>query len=479
MKQDKKTATSHCHDFGKLLPQAPELEEAVLGAIMIEKEAISKINLIAEDFYIPKNQTVFKTVQSLANQQKPIDMHTVVEQLRKNGTIDDIGGAYYITLLTAKVSSAAHLEYHALILKQKSTARKLIQMAYSVQSMAFDETVDIADAIELAEREFTAISAETTEAECFDMQEALTETLDYMAQLQVRREKGENTAISTGLQQLNNALNGGWQAPDLIILGGRPSMGKTQLAVHFAKNAGLQGDECLFVSIEMTKIQLIIRMITENEGIDFYRLKTGQLSREEWQLVNEKVGELERLNLSIADSHNVRNLNTIKSLARRQKRKGDLKLLIIDYLQLIETNMKFGTRDLEIGYITRNLKSLAKELNIPIILLAQLNRPTKGAKVEIPRLHDLRESGNIEQDADVVIFPHRPTYYDKEAHDDNGSWENKGFLVIAKHREGAKDDYVMFYHDERFKKIWGEENNGFKPNNYPVGKHLERDRKRR
>jgi len=216
----------------------------------------------------------------------------------------------------------------------------------------------------------------------------------------------------------------------------------------------------------MTKIQLIIRMITENEGIDFYRLKTGQLNNEEWSLIEEMVTKISRLKLHIADDHKVRYLSNIKSMSRRLARRGNLGMIFIDYLGLIRTNMKFGTRDLEIGYITGELKNLAKELNVPIMLLAQLNRPLKGAKVSSPKLEDLRESGNIEQDADIVIFPHRPSYYDSEAMDENGiTWKNRGGLIIAKHREGEINTKVLFKHDNSFKKIFDDTTLLFSNNN--------------
>lgn len=232
-------------------------------------------------------------------------------------------------------------------------------------------------------------------------------------------------------------------------------MGKTQFALHFAKAASEAEKHCLFVSIEMTAEQLIMRMLTEDERLNLYDMKTGQLGREEWICIDENIREIENNKLFIADSYHIRYLNSIKSLARKLHRTDQLDLLIIDYLQLIKTNQTFGTRDLEIGYITGELKSLAKELNTPVILLAQLSRPPKGTKVQIPVLSDLRESGNIEQDADKVIFPHRPSYYDTEAVESNGRrWKNRGVLIIGKDREGAKDEKVYFQTDDRFKKIW-------------------------
>lgn len=452
-----KNQTTMCikNEFGKLPPQAPELEEIILGAIISEKDAIEKIELEPSDFYNVKHQTIFTAIQRLHGNHNPIDMFTVVDELKRMNELETVGGAYEITMLSMKVSSAANLEYHTSIIKQKSIARKLIALSSEIQTMAYSEDTDVADVLEFMEQNFTNISTGSTHVEASDSEQSISETIKYMQKLQYEAENGRSAAIPTGLSELDKQLNGGWKAPDLIVLGGRPSMGKTQFAVSFAKAATESNNPTLFVSIEMTKIQLIIRMITENDAIDFYKIKTGQLSNDEWKLVDEMVNKISKLDLFISDDFKIRHLNNIKSLARKMARKNGLKLLIVDYLGLIKVAGKFGTRDLEIGNITGELKNLCKELNIPIILLAQLNRAEKGAKVRRPQLSDLRESGNIEQDADIVIFPHRPHYYDSEALDAEGqSWENRGELVIGKHREGEINAVVKFKHDKSFKKIF-------------------------
>ena len=451
--QNNKQITS-MNEFGKLPPQAPELEELILGALLVESDSINKIELDAIDFYKISHQLIFQAIMNLHDRHNPIDMFTVTDELRTMGEIDNVGGAYFVTLLTMKVNSAANIEYHSKIIKQKSIARKLIALSSDIQTMAFDDKTDVADVLEFMEMNFTDISTGSIHTDASNIVSSLNETLNYMQKLQVEATNGRPSAIPTGLVDLDRELNGGWKAPDLIVLGGRPSMGKTQFAVHFSKIATQNNYPTLFVSIEMTKIQLIIRMITENEAVDFYKIKTGQLSMQEWQEVDKMVTKISKLDLFIADDYKIRYLNNIKTLARKMARKGQLKLMIIDYLGLIKTTVKFGTRDLEIGYITGELKSLCKELNIPIILLSQLNRPIKGTKVFAPRLEDLRESGNIEQDADIVIFPHRPSYYDLEAKDSEGnSWINRGDLLIAKHREGNLNVKIRFKHDNVFKKI--------------------------
>lgn len=459
MAKTNKTTFTETSEFGKLPPQSADLEEAVLGALLIEKDAIEKVDLNYDDFYKAAHQIIYKAIKTLHDEMNPVDMFTVVNQLRKTGELESVGGAYFITQLTMKMSSAANIQYHSNIIKQKSIARKLIGLSSEMQNMAYSEETDVADILEYIEETFTDISTGSTHTDAFDAGESVYETIEYMKKLQSERENGKPAAIPTGLTELNIQLNGGFKEPDLIVLGGRPSMGKTQFAVHFAKHATQNDYPTLFVSIEMTKIQLIIRMITENEAIDFYRIKTGQLTNQEWQEVDKMVSEISKLKLYIADDYKIRYLSNIKSLARKMMRKGLLKLLIIDYLGLIKTNQKFGTRDLEIGYITGELKNLAKELNIPIILLAQLSRPEKGVKIRKPVLSDLRESGNIEQDADIVIYPHRPFYYDENAVDLDGiSWANRGEIIIAKHREGEINHVIRFRHDKSFKKIMDDEN---------------------
>jgi len=453
-------------NYAKIPPQALDIEEAVLGALMIESEAINRVDLNPNDFYKIAHERIFLAIKNLHNRQNPIDRLTVVEELTKMDALEEVGGAYAIVMLAMKMSSAANLEYHSMIIKQKSIARKLIALSSEVQTMAYDSGTDVSDIIEFVEKTFTDISVGQEESEVFDIENSLNSVITYIQNIENNVRNGISTGLNTGLVELNKQLNGGFTSPDLVIVGGRPSMGKTQLAVHFAKNASSDDNHCLFCSLEMTKIQLVLRMITEHEGIDFYKIKTGQLSIPEWVLIDEMIGKISKLNLFIADDPNVVYLNNIKSIARKMKRQGKLNLLIIDYLQLVETGMKFGTRDLEVGYITRNLKNFAKELNIPIILLAQLNRSVKGSVPKAPNLEDLRESGNIEQDADIVIFIHRPAYYNPDGLDEDGnSWNNRGLLILAKNREGERNARVVFKHDDHFKKIW--DDGGFVPFNNP------------
>ena len=463
MKQNKKFTTNYppktvlIPDVGKLPPQARELEEAVLGALMVETGLYPEIGDILEpsDFYDHSHKVIYAAVQALAAKRNPIDQLTVIEELKQCGELENIGGAFYIAELSDKVASGAHAEYHAKIIQQKAIARKIIELSYGAVNLAFDETIDVQDAMEYLEKGFTELRTNKTSADHVEMSAAIKRTLEYLADIQTKAQSGETVSIPTGLTKLDNALNGGWSAPDLIVIGARPGGGKTQFALHFAKNAARAGKHCLFVSIEMTVEQLVMRYLIEDERLSYKNMKSGQMSDEEWRIVDEVVATLQMNKLSIADSSNARNLSGIKSLARKLKRSGQLDMLIIDYLQLIKTNQSFGTRDIEIGHITGELKILAKELGIPVMILAQLNRPPKGTKVHEPTLTDLRESGNIEQDADRVIFPHLPSYYSENVKDGSGnSWQNRGKLIIAKSRDGVRGEQIYFQHDDRFKKIF-------------------------
>ncbi|MFV0536788.1 MAG: replicative DNA helicase [Dysgonomonas sp.] len=449
-------------DIGRIQPQARELEEAVLGALLIESKAYTLVEDIirAEDFYDAIHQIIYQAILNLSTKRKPIDMLTVVEELRTMGELESIGGPVYIAQLTDRVASAAHIEYHAQIIKQKSQARQLISITSYIQQKAFDETVDLSETFEEMEKSMTELMSNSKGSQSYTMPEALNLAIDKASEIQTLAQQGINPATTTGLRSLDDNFAGGWRAPDLVIIGARPSMGKTQLALHFAKAAASTGNHVLFISIEMTAIQLVNRYLLEDNRISDYNLRAGQMKEHEWLAIDEKVQQFWNLEMTIADSSEIRLLSNIKSEARKLHRKGNLKIMIIDYLQQIRTNMKFERRQMEVAYITGELKNLCKELDIPIILLSQLNRPPKGLSKKAlaenePKLDDLRESGDIEQDADKVLFIHKPDYYDPDAMDAKGEpWKNRGMLIIAKDREGGRNYPVIYYHNERYKKIW-------------------------
>lgn len=440
------------NSLGKLQPQALELEEAVLGALLLEKTAYQAIdNIISEeDFYSEIHKSIFSAIIKLVSKREPVDMLTVVQQLKKDGELEAVGGPVYIAQITDKIGSASHIEYHARIIAQKAIGRRIIQAATDIQRMAYDDTQDVAETLEYFEKSLVAVQPKNSNTQSLIMSQALSLTLDAANERQIQLNKGERPCIPTHLDSLTRSLDGGWRQPDLIIIGARPSMGKTQMALSVAKSAAESGTTVGFFSIEMNTEQLVNRYLLEDERIDTRNLLTGQLSNEEWIAIDEQAGKLYNLPMHILDHHSIRYLSNIKSEARRLKRKNNLGLLIIDYLGLIRTNLKFERRQLEVAYITSELKSLAKELNIPIIALSQLSRPEKGGKIRVPRLEDLRESGDIEQDADVVLFIHKPDYYDPELTE----WSNMGMIVISKYRNGERNKVIQFAHDSRYKKIF-------------------------
>lgn len=451
-KRKKQEPQQDLNNLGKLQPQATELEEAVLGALLLEKNAYQVIdNIISvEDFYSDKHKAVFSAILSLINKREPVDIMTVHQELTRSGEIDELGGPMYIAGLTEKVASSAHIEYHARIIAQKAIARRIIESATEIQRMAYDETQDVSETLEYFEKALSTVQPKNSNNQSLVMADAVRKALDAAGERQAQLSRGEIPCIPTHLDSLTRALDGGWRQPDLIIIGARPSMGKTQHALSIAKSAAMHGSAVGFFSIEMNTEQLVNRYLLEDDRIDTRNLLSGQLSNEEWIAIDEQAGKLYDLPIHILDHHSIRYLSNIKSEARRLKRKNNLSLLIIDYLGLIRTNMKFERRQLEIAHITSELKSLAKELGIPIIALSQLSRPEKGGKVRAPRLEDLRESGDIEQDADIVLFIHKPDYYEPDLKE----WSGLGMLIISKYRNGERNNVIQFAHDNRYKKIF-------------------------
>lgn len=440
------------NNLGKLQPQATELEEAVLGALLLEKNAYQVIdNIISvEDFYSDKHKDVFSAILSLINKREPVDIMTVHQELTRSGEIDELGGPMYLAGLTEKVASAAHIEYHARIIAQKAIARRIIQSSTEIQRMAYDETQDVLETLEYFEKALSTVQPKNSNNQSLVMADAVRKALDAAGERQAQLSRGEIPCIPTHLDSLTRALDGGWRHPDLIIIGARPSMGKTQHALAIAKSAAMHGSTVGFFSIEMDTEQLVNRYLLEDDRIDTRNLLSGQLSNEEWIALDEQAGKLYDLPIHILDHHSIRYLSNIKSEARRLKRKNNLSLLIIDYLGLIRTNMKFERRQLEIAHITSELKSLAKELGIPIIALSQLKRPDTPGKTRAPRLEDLREAGDIEQDADIVLFIHKPDYYEPDLKE----WSGLGMLIISKYRNGERNNVIQFSHDNRYKKIF-------------------------
>ena len=431
------------NEFGKLPPQAPELEEAILGAIMIEKDAYSEVSdlLDAESFYKPAHQKIYEAISKLAMNQEPIDMHTVTEQLRKNGTIDDIGGPYYITLLTAKVSSAAHLEYHARIVAQKYLARELIRISTDIQNNAFDNEADVDDVIFEASSQIEKLQEITfRQTETQTLSEVLNKSIAEMYVRKSKHEKGEQTGINTGLFDLNRTT-GGWQKGDLIVLAGRPSMGKTALMLHFAKSASKHGTPVVVFELEMTDVKLADRLLISESNVCPNNYKLGKLTPADIQSIEKAGGILEKYPILIDGNRNA-TMDYIRNRSRLLKKQGKCEMVVIDYLGLVEAQGKKNSiREQEVADMSRKALLLAKELNVPVILLSQLSRKVEERANKKPILSDLRESGAIEQDADVVIFIYRGEYYNKNAE------KGVGNLIIAKCRNGEVGEIDFAYNE--------------------------------
>lgn len=445
-------------ELGKIQPQARELEEAVLGALMLEKDAYSLVSdiLKPESFYDPIHQIIYRAIVSLYLQQKPVDILTVVEQLKKEGELDSVGGAIYITQLTEKVASSAHIEYHARIIAQKYLARELIAFSSSITNQAFDETSDIDDLMQEAESRLFELSQGNVKKDVTQINPVIKEALDLL-EIAANRPEGLS-GLQTGFDDLDK-MTSGWQNSDLIIIAARPAMGKTAFILSMAKNMSVTYKYPIAVfSLEMSNVQLVNRLIVNTCEIPGEKIKNGQLLPHEWEQLDYKIKELYDAPIFIDDTPSL-SVFELRTKARRLVREHNVKMIMIDYLQLMNASgMNYGSREQEVSMISRSLKGLAKELNIPIIALSQLNRGVEGrAGIEgkRPQLSDLRESGAIEQDADMVCFIHRPEYY-KILEDEKGnSLIGMAEVIIAKHRNGATGDVTLRFKSEfaRFQNV--------------------------
>ena len=430
-------------DYGHLQPQAPELEAAVLGALMIEKDAYPLISEILrpESFYEYRHQLLYKAIQTLAVGQKPIDILTVAQQLRSTGELDEVGGPVYISQLAGKVNSSAHIEYHARIIAQKFLARELITFTSGIQTKAFDETQDVEDLMQEAEGKLFAISQQNMKNDYTQINPVIQAAYEQL-KIAASRDSGLS-GLSTGFHELDRYTSG-WQNSDLVIIAARPAMGKTAFVLSMAKNIAVNNREPVAMfSLEMSNVQLVNRLITNVCEIPGEKIKSGQLAPYEWGQLDSNINALIDAPLYVDDTPSL-SIFELRTKARRLVREHGVKLIIIDYLQLMNASgASFGSRQEEVSTISRSLKGLAKELNIPIIALSQLNRGVEsreGIEGKRPQLSDLRESGAIEQDADMVCFIHRPEYYkifqDEKGNDLHGVAE----IIIAKHRNGAVGD---------------------------------------
>ncbi len=430
-------------EMGRLQPQARELEEAVLGALMLEKDAYSKVSEIIkpECFYEKAHEKIYAAIVDLAISQQPVDMLTVTEQLKKRGELEEVGGPFYISELTSKVASSAHIEYHARIIAQKYLARELITFTSEIQGKAFDETIDIEDLMQEAEGKLFELSQRNLKKDVVQINTVIQDAIEMLQKAATQKEG--LSGLRTGFHALDK-ITSGWQNSDLIIIAARPAMGKTAFVLSMAKNMAVNFNIPVAIfSLEMSNVQLVNRLIVNVCEIPGDKIKSGQLESYEWEQLDFKIKELYDAPIYVDDTPSL-SIFELRTKARRLVREHDVKAIIIDYLQLMNASgMNFGSREQEVSTISRSLKGLAKELNIPIIALSQLNRGVEsrqGAEGKRPQLADLRESGAIEQDADMVCFIHRPEYY-KITEDERGnSLIGLAEIIIAKHRNGAVGD---------------------------------------
>ncbi|MCF1191889.1 replicative DNA helicase [Mangrovimonas sp. AS39] len=428
---------------GKIPPQSIDLEEVVLGAMMIDKKGVDEvIDILSPDaFYKESHKHIFEAIFQLFEGSEPIDLLTVSSQLKKNGKLDLVGGDFYLISLTQKVSSSAHIEFHARIILQKFIQRSLIKISSEIIEDAYDETQDVFDLLDRAESKLY----EVTQG---NIKKSSESALDLVIQAKKKIEEISNkeglSGIPTGFTKLDK-LTSGWQESDLIIVAARPGMGKTALTLSMARNIAVdQNIPVAFFSLEMASVQLITRLISSETGLSSEKLRTGKLEKHEWEQLNVKVKGLEKAPLYIDDTPSL-SIFDLRAKARRLASQYGIRMIMIDYLQLMTAggSQKGGNREQEISMISRNLKALAKELNVPVIALSQLSRAveTRGGSKR-PLLSDLRESGAIEQDADIVSFIYRPEYYKIEEWDDEerSPTEGQAEFIVAKHRNGGLEN---------------------------------------
>ncbi len=439
-------------NLGIVPPQATELEEAVLGALMLEKDSVIAVQeyISPESFYTEQHRLIYKAIESLSRDLQPVDLFTVTEKLKVEKELSTAGGSAYLAQLTQRVDSAANVEFHARIIAQKYVQRELIRAATEIQKQSYDETVDVTDLIGYAEGEIFKVAEGHIKRSVQSSRDILATAL---AQIE---EAAKNDNAFNGVPSGFTAIDRktlGWQLSDLIIVAARPSMGKTALVLTMARNMAIEYEQAVaFFSLEMSAVQLMMRLIVGETGIKGNDIKMGKLTPDQWRHLEAATKPLGSAPLFIDDTPAL-SIFEFRSKARRLKIQHDIKIIIIDYLQLMtgSTDTR-GNREQEVAFISRTLKAVAKDLNVPIIALSQLSRATEsrgGSKR--PMLSDLRESGAIEQDADIVAFIHRPEYYGMDTTEDGMPTAGLAEIILAKHRNGEVCDVPLRFIKEQAK----------------------------
>lgn len=433
--------------LGKIPPQAVDLEEAVLGALMLEKDALTNVIdiLKVESFYKESHKVIFQAILDLFSESQPIDLLTVTTQLRKNGALEIAGGAFYITELTSKVASAANIEYHARIITEQSIKRELIRISSEIQKDAFEDTTDVFELLDKMEQSMFEISEKNIRKNYSDMRSIMR---DAIAELEERKNQKDGlTGVPSGFTALDRVTSG-WQKSDLVIIAARPAMGKTAFVLSVLRNAAVDHSRPVAIfSLEMSAVQLVNRLISSEAELDSEKIKKGTLADHEWAQLVHKTAKLSKAPLFVDDTPALSILE-LRAKCRKLKAQHDIQMVVVDYLQLMSGDSKNGgqggNREQEIASISRALKKIAKELSIPVIALSQLSRAveTRGGDKR-PQLSDLRESGAIEQDADMVMFLYRPEYYGITEDEGGASTAGVGEVIIAKHRNGSLENVKL------------------------------------
>ncbi|MFI3281473.1 MAG: replicative DNA helicase [Rikenellaceae bacterium] len=437
---------------GVVPPQAVELEEAVLGALMLERDSIIAVQeFVSPDaFYTEQHRTIYKAIEELSAELKPIDLYTVTDKLRSNRELTKVGGAAFLAKLTQKVDSAANVEFHAKIIAQKYVQRELIRSASEIQKRSYDESVDVTELIGYAEGEIFKVAEGHVKRSVLSSKDILAKALAQIEE--AAKNKNSFNGVPSGFTDIDKKTLG-WQLSDLIIVAARPSMGKTAFVLTMARNMAVDYDQSVALfSLEMSSVQLMMRLIVGETGIHSNKIKTGDLTSDQWRQLESSTKPLANAQLFIDDTPSL-SVFEFRSKARRLKIHHDIKIIIIDYLQLMTGGGdNKGNREQEVSFISRTLKAIAKELNVPIIALSQLSRAAEmrgGSKR--PQLSDLRESGAIEQDADIVAFIHRPEYYGIHQTEDGTPTAGMAEIILAKHRNGEVCDVPLRFIKEQAK----------------------------
>ena len=432
---------------GKVPPQNLDAEKSLLGAVLIDEEVLADVSdkLIAADFYDKRHATIFEAMLRLYEHHKPVDLLTLSDQLKNKKQLEIVGGSSYLTELTNYVPTSAHADAYATIIRQAAVRRRLIKASTDIAELGYDEDKNVNELLERAEAELFAVSDTSLQQDLVSLEQILTESFDRIEEL--HRDKGELRGVRTGYRGLDN-MTAGLQKSDLLILAARPAMGKSTFAINLAYNiASQQKQAVLIFSLEMSREQLVDRMLADASGVEAWNIRTGNLSDDDFSKLSEAMGEMAEAPIYIDDTPGLSVLE-MRTKARREAHNHPLGLIVVDYLQLMQSarSNSSDNRVQEVSEISRGLKLIARELNVPVLALSQLSRSMESRNPQIPQLADLRESGSIEQDADLVMFLYREDYYNPDT--DN---QHITDLILAKHRNGPTGRLQLYFHPERLR----------------------------